>query len=125
MVNGPNPYECHHAGIFTFVKVPPPVSRYEPSYVCSFTAVDHVETGKDVHIRVHNGHNIELKAAFSTLHQNCCSLLDTKIILKVQHPLELEEHMTIQVGTPDHLTTLSITTSYVAFELKGDSALYY
>ena len=85
-VNGTNPYECHHEEIFTFVKVPLPVSRYEPSYVRHFTAVDHVDTGQDVHIRVHNGHNIELKASFSTIHQNCCSLLDTKVVLKVQHP---------------------------------------
>ena len=55
MVNGPNPYQRHHERIFTFVKVPLPVSGYEPSYVRHFTAVDHVDTGHDVHyVRVHN-----------------------------------------------------------------------
>ena len=92
VVDGINPYENSHNNIFSYVKVPLPVNRYKPSYVHRFVSSDRVDTGQDVHVRVHPGYNIGL-VSFSTWH-DCCFLLNTKAVIKVQRPS--------RVGVYDH-----------------------
>ena len=83
VVNGINPYENTHTDIFTYVKVPPQMSQYEPLYVHRMTTSDKIDTGQNVHIRVHSGYIVELIASSS--YDNFL-LSDTHLVLKVQDP---------------------------------------
>ena len=84
VVDGTNPYKNTHNTVFTYVKVPPQVSRYEPSYVHRIVVYDRIDTGQDVHVRIHKGFNIELTVSFANWEES--SLVDAKVVLKVQHP---------------------------------------
>ena len=68
VVDGPHLFENQHREIFTYV--PPQISCFEPLHVRRFTTCDKVDTGQKVHVRVHNEHNVELLALFSTWN-NC------------------------------------------------------
>ena len=129
VVDGINPYENSHTNVFSYVKVPLPVNRYEPAYIHWFVTSDGVDTRQDVHIRVHTGCNIELLAFFSTWH-DCCSLLNTKVVVKVQHPsrVGVHDHPSWDTGHSFDRTFNKKIKAFKAFEhyvLKGDNALYY
>ena len=131
VVDGINPYENSHNNIFSYVKVPLPVNRYEPSYVHRFVSSDRVDTGQDVHVRVHPGYNIELVVSFSSWH-DCCSLLNTKVVIKVRHPSRVGgvyDHPSWDAGHSfDRTFNKKKIKAFKAFEhyvLKGDSTLYY
>ena len=131
VVDGPNPYKHCHREIFTYVTVPPPVSRYEPEFVRHILTSDKIDTGQSVHARVHKGFNIELLTSFSTSRNDQCSLVDTKVVLKVQHPSRVGgayDHSTWDTESTDRTFNGKKIKAFVAFEkyvLKGDNALYY
>ena len=50
VVHGINPYENTHNTVFTYIKVPPQVSRYEPSFVHHIVMYDRIDTGQDIHV---------------------------------------------------------------------------
>ena len=69
-----------HNTVFTYIKVPPQVSQYEPSFVHRIVMYDRTDTGQNIHVRVPKGFNIELTVLFTSWEES--SLVDT---LKVQH----------------------------------------
>lgn len=118
-----------HTALFTYVKVPPQISRYEPSFVHRIVVYDRIDTGQDVHVRVHKGYNIELTVSFASWHNS--SLVDVKVVLKVQHPSRVG-------GAYDHLSwdrlsldrtfnrkNIKSFKAYNKYVLQGDNALYY
>ena len=126
LVNGINPYENTHTDIFTYVKVPPQVSQYEPLYVHRMTTSDKIDTGQNVHIRVHSGYNVELIASSHFL------LSDTHLVLKVQDPSKVGgayDHPSLnRQSNFDRIFNSRNIKAYKAFEkyvLQGDTALYY
>jgi hypothetical protein len=48
-----------------------------------YIAYDRIDTGQDIHVRVHKGINIELTVSFANWEE---SLVDAKVVFKVQHP---------------------------------------
>ena len=125
VVDGINPYENSHTNVF-YVKGPLSVNRYEPAYIQRFITSNRVDTGQDMHILVHTGYNTELIASFSTWH-DYCSLLNTKVVVKVQHPprVGVHDHPSWDTGHSfDRTFNKSKIQAFKAF-LKADNALYF
>ena len=89
---GTNPYNCkNRSTVDDYLKIPHPVSRYEPQYVREFQTSDKLGTGKTVRHRVHPGHQLEL---FLTT-PSTSTLVDTEVFVRVQTSAKL-------VGPYDH-----------------------
>lgn len=132
IVDGTNPYENNHSEVFTYIKVPPRVSQYEQPHVRRMILSDKIDTGQEVHVRVHSGFNLELIASFSSGPDACCSLFNAQVVLKVQHPSRVggvHDHPSWERSSGfDRTFNSKKIKAYKAFEkyvLKGDNALYY
>ena len=129
VVDGISRYEDTHNTLLTYVKVPPQVSRYEPSFVHRIVVYDRINTGQDVHVRVHKEINIELTVSFVSWEES--SLVDAKVVLKVQHPSKVggaHDHPIWDRCSLDRTFNRKKIKSFKAFDryiLQGDNALYY
>ena len=101
VVDGTNPYQNTHDTVFTYIKVPPQISRYEPSHVHHIVVYDGIDTGQNVHVRLHRGYNVELTLSFASWQDSY--LADTKVVLKVQHPSRVGGAYDHPAGIDSHL----------------------
>ena len=103
---GTNPFDQQqHSTVDEYLKIPPPVSRYEPQYVKEFKISERFDTGKTVRHRVHPGHQLEL---FLTT-RSTATFADTEVFVRV--------HSSDALGGPyDHP---SWTTGYHGSYMKS------
>ena len=131
IVNGMNRYADEHQPIFTYYKVTPPINRFEPQFVHGIITSDKIDTGKCVHVPVHKGYNVELIHSCDEQQGSTFSLMNVKVVLKVQHPSRVGgmiDHPSWDKSSYKHSYNIKEITSYSNYNkyvLKGDDALYY
>jgi len=129
VIDGSNPFENSRTTVFTYSKVPLPISRYEPQYLHEVITSDRIDTGTNTHTRVHNEYSVEIVPWFDELRSSM--LANAKVVLKVQHPARVggtQDHPSWDRGSYSHSHGRKDITSYRSFKkyiLKGDDTLYY
>lgn len=129
VVDGMNPYSNKHNNVFSYYKINPPINRFEPSFVHKYLKIDKIDTGTEVHKRVHNGYAIEMEFSFDQERRS--SIVDAKICVKVQHPSRVGgtvDHPSWDKTSIKHSYNRKNVVNFKSFDkyvLKGDNELYY